>query len=502
MRQEAVAALLLVVVGTASCGRAAGQSHANAETLLRVGHGLGTPTQAPASGVGEIINNIAFQALLRGDREGRTRPLLAASSELSSDHLLLTLHLRGDVTFHDGSPANAEAIATSLRASLPRVLGPIFEDIDEITASGTDRIVIRFRRPSPFVVESLAQVPIQKPGNQALGTGPFMALPRAGGAAGSAEMVAYPRYYLGPPTIDRILINTYASERAAWADLLRNRLDMVYEVRDEQLESAQRSTSFSLYTFERPFQYVVLLNTRLPKLRSREVRQALNQAIDRQALVRDGLAGQGTPSTGPISQHHWAYESGGSAFSYAPQSAAALLARSRLPRSASDGPLLTLKCLVLPGAPYERLSLILKQQLEAVGVLLDCEDLGADRTFQALAAQDYEAVLVDVASGWNLWRPYGWWHSRGNRNPGFSDPAVDASLDRVRRAASAEAYRSGVVAFQRAIADDPPAIFLAWGSRSRAVTRGLDVHAEAGRDVLSSLRLWQPPADNRYGARN
>jgi hypothetical protein len=71
-----------------------------------------------------------------------------------------------------------------------------------------------------------------------------MALPRAGGATRSAEMVAYPRYYVGPPTINRILINTYPSVRAAWTDMLRNHLDMVYEVRDDQLESMQGSIAF------------------------------------------------------------------------------------------------------------------------------------------------------------------------------------------------------------------------------------------------------------------
>jgi peptide/nickel transport system substrate-binding protein len=461
-------------------------------SLLRVGHGL-APTQA--SGLGELINNMAFEALLRGDQEGRTKPWLAESWELSSDSLSLTLHLRGNVTFHDGSAADAEPVAKAVRASLPLVLGRVFEDIDTITANGTDKIVIRTRRPSPFVVESLTQVAIKKPGNQAIGTAPFMALPRAGTATTSAEMVAYPGYYLGPSSINRILISAYPSVRAAWADMLRDRIDMVYEVRDDQLDSMRSATTHSVYTFERPYQYLVVLNTRLPKLRSPDVRQALNQAIDRQALVREGLSGQGTPSTGPISQHHWAYRGGDSTFTYAPQAAAARLAKG-VPRNASDRPLLTLKCLALPGAPYERLSLVLKKQLEAVGVFLDIENLGADRTLQALAANDYEAVLVDAISGWNLFQAYRWWSSGGDRNPGFSDPAVNVSLDGIRGAASDEEYRSGVVAFQKAIADDPPAIFLAWDYRSRAVTRRLDVHAEAGRDVLASLRLWRPPADN------
>ena len=50
MRQEAVAALLLVVVGTASCEKVPRPSRADAAALLRVGHGLNasTPESCPA----------------------------------------------------------------------------------------------------------------------------------------------------------------------------------------------------------------------------------------------------------------------------------------------------------------------------------------------------------------------------------------------------------------------------------------------------------------------
>ena len=45
----------------------------------------------------------------------------------------------------------------------------------------------------------------------------------------------------------------------------------------------------------------------------------------------------------------------------------------------------------------------------------------------------------------------------------------------IRHAASDEEYRAGVAAFQQAIVDDPPAIFLAWGERARAVSRRFEV---------------------------
>ena len=47
-------------------------------------------------------------------------------------------------------------------------------------------------------------------------------------------------------------------------------------------------------------------------------------------------------------------------------------------------------------------------------------------------------------------------------------------------------------AFQRAIVDDPPAIFLAWSERARAVSTRFEVPVEPGRDILSTLRLWRP----------
>jgi len=73
----------------------------------------------------------------------------------------------------------------------------------------------------------------------------------------------------------------------------------------------------------------------------------------------------------------------------------------------------------------------------------------------------------------------------------------DAALDRVRHAANDDEYRAGVAAFQRAMIDDPPAIFLAWSQRARAVSSRFEVPVEPGRDVLGTLRLWRPAADKQ-----
>ena len=71
---------------------------------------------------------------------------------------------------------------------------------------------------------------------------------------------------------------------------------------------------------------------------------------------------------------------------------------------------------------------------------------------------------------------------------------VDDSLDAIRHAHDKSAYRAAVANFQRAIVDDPPALFLAWSERARAVTARMDVPLTPNRDVIPTLRLWKPTA--------
>jgi hypothetical protein len=44
---------------------------------------------------------------------------------------------------------------------------------------------------------------------------------------------------------------------------------------------------------------------------------------------------------------------------------------------------------------------------------------------------------------------------------------------------------------QRVVAADPPAVFVAWQERSRAVRRRFEIPAAADRDVLGSLAQWR-----------
>ena len=157
-----------------------------------------------------------------------------------------------------------------------------------------------------------------------------------------------------------------------------------------------------------------------------------------------------------------------------------------------EGQSITLRCLV-GDTTYERTAIAIQRQLQSVGVHLELLMPDAEAAMKAFESGDFDIALIEVASAPNLLRPYLFWSSKGPYNyGGYSSAPVDAAFDAIRQAVDDDAYRKGVADLQRAIADDPPAMFIAWTERARAVSTAFQVPVEPGRDPLATLRLWKP----------
>jgi peptide/nickel transport system substrate-binding protein len=482
-RRKSIAAVgaLASVIGFIiwSCGSPAPPKPREAATL-RIGVSAGQMAAAdPQTGLRQVTQNQSVEGLVKIGEDGRATAWLAQGWEFTPDGRTLKMHLRPDLTFHDGSPVSAPVVAHLLETLLPQFMGPTFADVESIAASGPTDINIQLRQRSPFVLEAL-ELQLRSPGPAKAGTGPF----EPAGPASPTDLKANDHYYLGRPAIDRLTVSTFPSARAAWAEMLRNNLDMLYEVSTDSLDSLERSNQIQTFNYLRHYQYTVVFNTHQAALRSPAVRQALSQSIDRDAVVRDALGGHGVASSGPIWPGHWAIGPDMNKFGYEPQKAAKVLSGHRL----------HFTCLVPPD--YERIALIVKRQLDQVGVTMDVKELPPDKVLDVMSRREFEAVLVDAISAPSLFRPFLAWHSKSTSNlAGFASPAVDDALGRIRHAGSDEDYRAGVAAFQRATIEDPPAIFLAWSERARAVSKRFVVtETTAGRDILSQLRLWTPAA--------
>src|SRR5262249_24202558 len=316
----------------------------------------GLSSSNPGNGVRQLAQIISVEGLARLGEDGRPEPALAETWTSANNGRSYFIRLKPGVKFQDGTPLIPEIVSRVLPESMRQTFGPIADDVEAVAPVDERTVEITFRRPSPFLFEAL-EAGIRKPGSS-IGTGPYVALPNS-----NSELRANPDYYAGQPHIREIHVETFPAVRTAWAKMLRNELDMLWEVGPDALSSLEHSASVAVFTFTRRYQYVVALNTRSPALRSTAIRRALNIAIDRTKLVAKALNGHGVPSSTPVWPRYWALEpSAQGNHPYDPERAAQLLGTSHLATTKRATAQFTL--LIAADAVYERIALELKRQLE------------------------------------------------------------------------------------------------------------------------------------------
>lgn len=412
------------------------------------------------------------------------------------------MQLRTDVVFHDGTAVSAPLIAELLRKAIDQasnlLLYPSLSAIESITPRGRSALEVRVSRPAAFLLEDLSLAMTHGPGQA--GTGPFQIVSR-----GEDRLVLdrFDRYYLGKPSIAKVVVVPFEGLRSAWATMLRGGVDVVAEVQPDAVDFV-RGSDVRLMAVNRAYQYLIAFNSSTPPFTSPHVRRALNLAISRKPLIERVLRGYGAPSTGVIWPQHWAYDPDAPAYAYDPDRAEAILDAAGFPRRSSTTATLPparlrFTCLVARGfSIVERMALEVQKQLFAIGVDMQLDVVTPADLDTRIRSGDFDAVLTDLVSGPTLGRPYIFWRSaktsKGLNVFGYENAEANRLFEQLSQSTSDAATRTATHRLQQVMLDDPPALFIAWSQKIRAVSRKFNVVAEPDRDPL--FTLWRWTADN------
>ena len=457
---------------------------------------------APDVGLRQIARILSYEGLVYKGPDGHPEPRLAQSWTSSDDGLVWTFKLRPGVQFHDGTPADAARIAESVNAARAQpgitAMRPGLLDVTRISAPDPTSLTIELKKPSSFLIDDLDMHlgSAGPPGDTSAGTGLYRIV---SSSSAETELEVNERYYLGPPKINRITLRAYSTLRTAWAALMRGEIDMVSAVTEDALEfvSNERVATFS---FLRNYIYTVTFNSRRPQFKNARVRRALNGGINRDELINAVLNGRGLPGNGPLWPRHWAFDQTAPGYSFDPALTVATLEASGFklgaPAGSSQAPArLRFVCLVPRDfALLERLALAVQKQLYEVGVDMQLESVSAEDFNTRVRSGNFDAGIMDMIGGPSFARAYSFWRSPGEMHGlnvfGYKNAEADRWLDALRFAQDEATVRAAVGQVQRVLREDPPALFLAWDERTRAVSRRYQVPTEGSRDPLYTLRLW------------
>lgn len=272
-------------------------------------------------------------------------PALAKSWEISGDGLTYSFDLHQGVKFHDGSPFNAAAVKFNFDRMLdkkhpfnntgPFPLSFFFSSIKETRVVNDHTVEFTLNAPyAPFLSNLayptgliISPEAVKKHGKDVgrnpSGTGAFKF---AEWKSNSKVVVTRnDNYWNGASKLEALVFRPITDANTRIAEMLSGGIDMMVEIPPDSVKQFD-GNGFALHEQAGPHVWFLILNAKEGPFADKRVRQAVNYAINKKALVENVLQGTAEIAAGPTPPAFaWAYNETLQPYPYDPEKAKSLL---------------------------------------------------------------------------------------------------------------------------------------------------------------------------------
>lgn len=352
---------LVLVLSTvlAGCGTdnkkgASSDSSSNADKTLiygRSGDSVSLDPAAVTDGESFKVTTNIFETLINfGDEDTSLQPGLAKTWEESKDGLTYTFELQEGVKFQDGTDFNAEAVVKNFDRWMngdaekfpyfASMFGGFKGDknaiIKEVKADGDNKVVITLNKPQAPFLKNLAMTAFaiasptafekdgEKFGDNPVGTGPFKFVSWKRNDSVTLEKNA-DYWQEGQPKLNKIVFKSITDNSARLNALKTGEIDLADGLNPTDAKTVEGDSNLQL--FKRPSMnvgYLGLTSTRAP-FDNVKVRQAVNYAIDKEAIIKAFYDGQAEVAKNPMPPVIEGYNDDVKGYEYNPEKAKQLL---------------------------------------------------------------------------------------------------------------------------------------------------------------------------------
>lgn len=255
-----------------------------------------------------------YEGLFGFDKDLKVQPVLAESYTVSDDGLVYTFKLREGVKFHDGTDFNSEAV----KVTLERVMNPEnkllrynqFNRIAKVEATGPYEVKVTLKEPfSPFIntlahasAAIISPAALAKYGNKDIalhpvGTGPFVF--EEWKQTDHIKGKKFDGYWKkGYPKVDSIIWKPVPENNTRAAMLQTGEADFAYTLPYEQAKALEANDKLNVTVAPSIILRYVSFNMLQKPFDDIRVRQAINYAINKEALAKVAFNGFAAPAQG------------------------------------------------------------------------------------------------------------------------------------------------------------------------------------------------------------
>ncbi|WP_309571930.1 ABC transporter substrate-binding protein [Deinococcus sp.] len=506
----------LMTLGIAlACGVAGAQT--NILQLPLINDPIMNPLIAPDLG-SILVNKVIFSGLVRPDENLQPVPDLAKSWTVTNGGLVYTFALRDNIRWHDGEPFTADDVVYTFKTAInPKSgsrLASDFSSIKSVEAKGKYTVRFVLSRPfAPFLIllghnagilpkhlldgkdlNSNTAFNRQLP----IGTGPFKVSRVVPGA--SVTLEANKDYYGGAPKLAGITFKVVPDLNTQVAQLRSGQLDWV-NVEPSNLASVQGVPNIVIKQANAIQHFLVFFNLKNPLFTAPKVREAMQYAVNRKAIIDGILKGYADYPTGTIpTALRTYYDKTIKPITYDPAQALKLLAQAGWKPDAK-GALVNAK-----GEPFKFTLIVDKgnatREQSALAVQQDLKKIGMDVTLQTL---EFGTLVRDYLIPGKYDANLIWWTTppdpdqysfyatgQDNNEAAWSNAKADTLLKRGRETVDPVVRKNIYNAFQRLTMQDPPVLVLYYPKEIQAISKDLTGVPDLGiRDALRYSERFQ-----------
>lgn len=318
-------ALVIVVIPSAA--------QENSITVAIGGDPSTLDPQAADDGNERAVNDNIYETLITRDDNMVLQPLLAESWE-QIDDTNWSFKVKTDISFTNGEPLNAEAVAFSVN----RIINPdfnseqlsFFETITGASVADDGTVTITTSGPDPILPARMYWLKIVPPiaaaaegfAENPVGTGPYKFVSWERGQ--SVTLEANAEYWGGAPSIQTVVIRPIPEESTRLAALKAGEVDLVRDLIPEQIDQAPVVKTIPGLEFP-----IVRLNNKSGVLQDVRIRQAINYAVDKESIAEALFGGYAVVAQGQVlNSSHFGFNPDVQAYPYDPEMAKQLLAEA------------------------------------------------------------------------------------------------------------------------------------------------------------------------------
>ena len=254
------------------------------------------PYKLVSSGSEEIMMNV-FEGLVMPTVDGGLYPAVAKEYNISEDGLKYTFKIRDGIKFHNGNPLDVKDVEFSLRKMSGREgdtpAQAMFSNIDDIKITGEDEITITLKVPDSAFIYYMTEgiVPDENRDSldkEPIGTGPF----KVSGYEREQKITLEKNddYWGEKAKIDGVEIFVTPNAETAFLKLLSGEIDILPRVDSKRLNELK---NFKTISGAQNTVQIFALNNKFEPFSHKEVREAINLAVDKDGIIKNVMGGYG-----------------------------------------------------------------------------------------------------------------------------------------------------------------------------------------------------------------